>query len=85
MKKTSGKGTLNRREFIKGIGIGAGVDCDGQVLVMHDILGLTFGKRPKFVKEYANLKEAAGGAVSRFIAEVREGRFPTPEFTYEVK
>lgn len=67
------------------IGIGAGVDCDGQVLVMHDILGLAFGKRPKFVKEYGNLKEAAETCVRSFITEVREGRFPTAEYTYEVK
>ncbi len=67
------------------IGIGAGVDCDGQVLVMHDILGLTYGKRPKFVKEYANLKEAAAAAAGQYITEVREGRFPTVEYTYEVK
>jgi 3-methyl-2-oxobutanoate hydroxymethyltransferase len=67
------------------IGIGAGVECDGQVLVMHDILGLAFGKRPKFVKQYADLKEAAGAAVGEFITEVREGRFPTVEYTYEVK
>lgn len=67
------------------IGIGAGVDCDGQVLVMHDILGLTFTKRPKFVKEYANLKGTAETAVKEFISEVREGRFPTKEYTYESK
>lgn len=67
------------------IGIGAGIDCDGQVLVMHDILGLAFGKRPKFVKEYGNLKEAAETCVRSFISEVREGRFPTAEYTYEVK
>jgi 3-methyl-2-oxobutanoate hydroxymethyltransferase len=67
------------------IGIGAGADCDGQVLVMHDILGLTYGRRPKFVKEYGNLKEAADASVKEFIAEVREGRFPTAEYTYEVK
>jgi 3-methyl-2-oxobutanoate hydroxymethyltransferase len=67
------------------IGIGAGADCDGQVLVMHDILGLTFGRRPKFVKEYANLKEAAAAAAGQYITEVREGRFPTVEYTYEVK
>jgi len=67
------------------IGIGAGVDCDGQVLVMHDILGLTFGRRPKFVKEYADLKTVAEAAPREFISEVREGRFPTKEYTYEVK
>jgi 3-methyl-2-oxobutanoate hydroxymethyltransferase len=67
------------------IGIGAGPHCDGQVLVMHDILGLTFGRRPKFVKQYADLTAAAAAAVGEFITEVREGRFPTAEFTYETK
>jgi 3-methyl-2-oxobutanoate hydroxymethyltransferase len=67
------------------IGIGAGPDCDGQVLVMHDILGLTFGRRPKFVKEYANLKEVAKAAAEKYISEVKGGAFPTKEYTYEVK
>jgi 3-methyl-2-oxobutanoate hydroxymethyltransferase len=67
------------------IGIGAGPDCDGQVLVMHDILGLAFIRRPKFVKEYANLKGVAEAAVKEFVAEVREGRFPTKEYAYESK
>jgi len=64
------------------IGIGAGIECDGQVLVMHDILGLAFSKRPKFVKEYANLKQAATDAVSRYINEVKEKKFPTVEHQY---
>ena len=64
------------------IGIGAGVDCDGQVLVMHDILGLFFGKRPKFVKEYVNLKEAAEKAVKEYIDEVHAKKFPTDKHIY---
>ncbi len=64
------------------IGIGAGIDCDGQVLVMHDILGLVFTKRPRFVKEYANLKGAAEKAVKEFIDEVKGKKFPTEEYTY---
>ncbi len=64
------------------IGIGAGIDCDGQVLVMHDILGLFFGKRPKFVKEYVNLKEAAEKAVREYIDEVHAEKFPTDKHIY---
>jgi 3-methyl-2-oxobutanoate hydroxymethyltransferase len=64
------------------IGIGAGIDCDGQVLVMHDILGLVFTKRPKFVKEYTNLKEHSETAIKTFISEVKEKKFPTDEYTY---
>jgi 3-methyl-2-oxobutanoate hydroxymethyltransferase len=64
------------------IGIGAGVDCDGQVLVMHDILGLSFGKRPKFVKEYANLKETVEKAVREYVDEVHAKKFPASEHMY---
>jgi len=65
------------------IGIGAGLQCDGQVLVMHDILGLVFGKRPKFVKEYANLQEPAKKAVETYISEVKDGTFPSKEYWYK--
>jgi 3-methyl-2-oxobutanoate hydroxymethyltransferase len=64
------------------IGIGAGIDCDGQVLVMHDILGLTFGKRPKFVKEYKNLKTEIENAVKEYIDEVHDKKFPTDKHIY---
>jgi 3-methyl-2-oxobutanoate hydroxymethyltransferase len=58
------------------IGIGAGPDCDGQVLVIHDLLGLFGGFRPKFVKTYLNMREQVDGAVKNFIEEVRGGAFP---------
>ena len=61
------------------IGIGAGVDCDGQVLVLHDMLGLNEGFNPKFLKRYAALAEDVREAVKLFAAEVREGRYPGPE------
>jgi 3-methyl-2-oxobutanoate hydroxymethyltransferase len=64
------------------IGIGAGAGTDGQVLVYHDLLGLTTGKAPKFVKRYANLAEEIGNAVQRFAREVASGEFPGPENTY---
>ena len=59
------------------IGIGAGPDCDGQVLVFHDVLGLGTGRRPKFVRQYANLAEDATKALAAFAADVRSGAFPT--------
>ena len=64
------------------IGIGAGPKTDGQVLVFHDIFGLTTGKAPKFVKRYANLAEDISNAAHRFAEEVRAGEFPGPEHSY---
>ena len=65
------------------IGIGAGVDCDGQVLVINDLLGLNNGHVPKHVKAYANLREEALRAVTQFRDDVRQGDFPGPEQTFE--
>ncbi len=59
------------------IGIGAGPECDGQVLVIHDILGLTAGHTPKFARRYANLSETIAQAARDFCSDVREGRFPS--------
>jgi 3-methyl-2-oxobutanoate hydroxymethyltransferase len=64
------------------IGIGAGPATDGQVLVYHDMLGLTSGKAPKFVKRYANLADEIGRAAGAFAEEVRTGAFPGPEHEY---
>src|ERR1700730_14887929 len=64
------------------IGIGAGSGTDGQVLVFHDMLGLTTGKAPKFVKRYAKLAEEIAGAAQRFSNEVASGEFPGPEHGY---
>ena len=64
------------------IGIGAGPGTDGQVLVYHDLLGLTTGKGPKFVKRYANLAEEITRAVSAYAEDVRTGKFPGPEHEY---
>ena len=64
------------------IGIGAGPGCDGQVLVFHDMLGLTTGKAPKFVKRYANLAEEISRAVTAYAEDVRTGKFPGPEHEY---
>ena len=64
------------------IGIGAGVDCDGQVLVLHDMLGLFEEFRPKFVKRYAELSKQIEEAVHAFQKEVEDGTFPGPEHTF---
>jgi 3-methyl-2-oxobutanoate hydroxymethyltransferase len=64
------------------IGIGAGSACDGQVLVITDMLGLGLGKYPKFVKTYANLREEIGRAARAFAGEVEAGTFPDREHSY---
>jgi 3-methyl-2-oxobutanoate hydroxymethyltransferase len=64
------------------IGIGAGRHCDGQVLVMHDLLGLEDRVTPKFVRRYAELGSDAAAAVARFAGDVRSGAFPSSDETY---
>jgi 3-methyl-2-oxobutanoate hydroxymethyltransferase len=65
------------------IGIGAGPDCDGQVLVLHDLLGLFDRFTPKFVKKYANLKEQAITAVKEYKKDVETGSFPSDEHSFK--
>src|SRR5438128_2703461 len=64
------------------IGIGAGVHCDIQVLVFHDLVGMAFGKLPRFVREYANLRETITDAVTRWAEDVRSGNYPANEESY---
>jgi len=64
------------------IGIGAGPGCDGQVLVLHDLLGLSFGPAPKFVRRYADLGTAAREAIAAFAGDVVAGSYPSPHETY---
>ena len=66
------------------IGIGAGRDCDGQVLVYHDLLGFEDRMRPKFVRRYAELGAAATDAIAAYAADVRAGRFPGDEESYHL-
>ena len=75
--------SITEKNSIPTIGIGAGPDCDGQVLVLHDVLGLTCNYVPRFVKAYADLKTEITQAVRSFRDEVREGQFPGPEHGYE--
>ncbi len=65
------------------IGIGAGAGCDGQVLVLYDLLGLIPDFRPRFVKRYAELADVITEALARYAAEVRSGAFPGPEHSYQ--
>jgi len=73
---------ITRAVRIPTIGIGAGPDCDGQVLVLHDMLGLTFQEAPKFVRRYANVGEMISSAVREYCAGVQSGSFPTDAESY---
>jgi 3-methyl-2-oxobutanoate hydroxymethyltransferase len=64
------------------IGIGAGVHCDIQVLVLHDMLGLGFSKQARFVRPYANLREVMTDAVTRYADDVRNGTYPSEAESY---
>ncbi|MGH2476338.1 MAG: 3-methyl-2-oxobutanoate hydroxymethyltransferase, partial [Candidatus Limnocylindrales bacterium] len=66
------------------IGIGAGADCDGQVLVYHDLLGIEERMRPRFVRRYAELGSASVEALTAFAGDVRAGRFPADDETYHL-
>lgn len=66
------------------IGIGAGCDCSGQVLVFHDVLGLTQGQRPRFVRTYAEGFQSLQDALSRWAADVRSGAFPGSQESYRL-
>jgi 3-methyl-2-oxobutanoate hydroxymethyltransferase len=61
------------------IGIGAGPHCDGQVLVLHDMLGITPGKRPKFSKDFLAGRDSVAAAIAAYVQDVRSGAFPAPE------
>jgi 3-methyl-2-oxobutanoate hydroxymethyltransferase len=73
---------VTRSLAIPTIGIGAGVQCDGQVLVVHDMLGLSQGRKPRFVKEFAKLGPLVIDAARRYAAEVEAGTFPDAEHSY---
>jgi 3-methyl-2-oxobutanoate hydroxymethyltransferase len=74
---------ITARLKIPTIGIGAGADCDGQVLVVNDLLGLTVGFVPSFVKPYANLKQAITDAAQLWCTEVRRKEFPDPKHSFQ--
>jgi 3-methyl-2-oxobutanoate hydroxymethyltransferase len=73
---------ITRRLSVPTIGIGAGPDADGQVLVYHDLLGLSEGHLPRFVKRYANLSREIRDALEHYVHDVRTGAFPEEQHTY---
>jgi len=76
-------GEITTAAGIPTIGIGAGAGCDGQILVVNDLLGLTPGRLPRHAKAYAGLRDLIHEAVARYREEVRDGTFPGPEQTFD--
>ncbi len=75
---------ITRELLIPTIGIGAGPECDGQILVLHDLIGLGFGHMPKFARRYASIGESISHAVGEYAEDVRSGRFPADEESYHL-
>jgi 3-methyl-2-oxobutanoate hydroxymethyltransferase len=75
---------ITKRVKVPVIGIGAGVETDGQVLVYHDLLGFTEGRLPRFVRQYASASAVLSDAVRTWAADVRERRYPATEHTYPI-
>ena len=77
-------GEITRSLQIPTIGIGAGAECDGQILVLHDLLGLDTGhRRPRFVKDFLADGGSIAGAIAAYADAVRDGAFPAPEHGYD--
>ncbi|HRI03850.1 MAG TPA: 3-methyl-2-oxobutanoate hydroxymethyltransferase [Pyrinomonadaceae bacterium] len=64
------------------IGIGAGLECDIQVLVLHDLVGMTFGRQPRFVRQYASVRDVMTDAIHRWTADVKSGAYPNDKESY---
>ncbi len=75
---------ITQQVTVPTIGIGAGPHTDGQVLVMHDLLGFNFGRYPKFVRRYAGLADEAIGAIGNWVTDVRSGVFPSDAESYHM-
>ena len=76
---------ITEKLSIPTVGIGAGPDCDAQVLVIHDLLGLFDRFTPKFVKKYAELNKPIIEALNQYANEVADGSFPGPEYSFGMK
>ena len=67
---------------ISTVGIGAGAACDIQVLVLHDLIGFTFGRQPRFVRQYANVSEVITQAITEWMGDVKNGNYPSEKESY---
>ena len=75
---------ISEQLTIPTIGIGAGVGCDGQILLCYDLLGVFTDFKPKFTKRYSKLTEVAVAGITQYIKEVKDGAFPDDEHSYSV-
>ena len=75
---------ITERISIPTIGIGAGLHCDGQILVYSDLLGLTFGHQAKFVRKYADLKTTISQALAEYVDDIHKEKFPAPKESYHM-
>jgi 3-methyl-2-oxobutanoate hydroxymethyltransferase len=75
---------ISQQLTIPTIGIGAGVGCDGQILLCYDLLGVFTDFKPKFTKRYGKVTEHAVDAIKQYVAEVKDGQFPDDEHSYTV-
>ena len=73
---------ITKKLKISTVGIGAGIECDIQVLVLHDLIGLSFGRLPRFVRQYANIREVMSDAVTNWMADVKNGNYPSEKESY---
>ena len=73
---------VTRELTISTVGIGAGVNCDIQVLVLHDLIGLSFGRLPRFVRQYANIREVMTEAITKWTEDVKSGNYPEKGESY---
>jgi 3-methyl-2-oxobutanoate hydroxymethyltransferase len=67
---------------ISTVGIGAGAACDIQVLVLHDLIGMTFGRQPRFVRQYANIRDVMSEAINNWMEDVKNGKYPSEQESY---
>lgn len=73
---------ITKELTISTVGIGAGTNCDIQVLVLHDLIGFTFGRQPRFVRQYANVSQVITDAITNWMEDVKSGNYPNDEESY---
>ncbi|HSK70670.1 MAG TPA: 3-methyl-2-oxobutanoate hydroxymethyltransferase, partial [Pyrinomonadaceae bacterium] len=73
---------ITKELMISTVGIGAGIECDIQVLVLHDLVGLSFGRLPRFVRQYSDIREVMTDAIKNWMEDVKKGEYPSKKESY---